>query len=119
VNARVKAERLPRWKDCLVLVVLGVTAIAVVLLSLGAGAAVWVGVRWGCLTVLVIALTAVRQRSGVSGRRGGNPSGSARWGAPRAGKSREQTNGLGSRCSIADDQDGASRDGLKTHGKAS
>lgn len=63
MNARVKAERLPRWKDCVVFVVLGLTAIPVVLLSLGAGAAVWFGVRWGCLTILLIALTAFRQRS--------------------------------------------------------
>ncbi|MBB4517283.1 fatty acid desaturase [Paraburkholderia fungorum] len=62
MNARVKAERLPRWKDSVVFVVLGLTAIAVVLLSLGAGAAVWLGVRWGCVTVLLIALTAFRQR---------------------------------------------------------
>lgn len=70
VNARVKPERLPRWKDCVVFVVLGVTVIAVVLLSLGAGAAVWFGVRWGCLTILVIALTAFRPIPGMSHRPG-------------------------------------------------
>lgn len=69
VNARVKTERLPRWKDCVVFVVLGLTANAVILPSLGTGAAVWFGVRWGCLTVLLIALTAFRQRSSDKGMR--------------------------------------------------
>ncbi len=39
------AERLPRWKDCLVFGVSGLTVLLVLLLSKGADAALWFGVR--------------------------------------------------------------------------
>lgn len=58
------AERLPRWKDCLVFGVSGLTVLLVLLLSKGTDAALWFGVRWGGLTALLLVVTALRQRSG-------------------------------------------------------
>ncbi|TES61935.1 hypothetical protein E2P84_43020 [Burkholderia cepacia] len=60
-----RAERLPRWRDCVTFVVLGLTMVAVLLHAKGENAATWFGVRWGGLTALLVFVTALRQRRSV------------------------------------------------------
>ncbi|ACD21564.1 hypothetical protein [Paraburkholderia phytofirmans] len=57
-------ERLPRWKDCLVFAVVGLTILIVALLAKGSDAAMWFGVRWGGLTASLCMVTAFRRRNG-------------------------------------------------------
>ncbi|WP_175771822.1 hypothetical protein [Burkholderia ambifaria] len=61
-KAVAKTDRLPRWKDCLAFAILGLTQTVVLLLSKGADAAVWFGIRWGGIVVLLLVVTAIRQR---------------------------------------------------------
>ncbi|MBR8093630.1 MULTISPECIES: hypothetical protein [Burkholderia] len=55
-------ERLPRWKDCLSFAVLGLSVLLVMLVSKRADGALWFGIRWGGITLLLLAVTAFRQR---------------------------------------------------------
>jgi hypothetical protein len=57
-----KTERFPRWMDCLIVGGSGVLALPIFWLAHGADAALGFGARWGGLTVLLIAVTALRQR---------------------------------------------------------
>lgn len=57
-----RAERLPRWKDCLVFAVVGLTLLLVVLLSKGTETAMTVGARFGAVMALLLVVTAYRQR---------------------------------------------------------
>ncbi|RQU83928.1 hypothetical protein DF040_33955 [Burkholderia cenocepacia] len=61
-----KAERLPRWKDCLAGAILGLTITPVLLLSKGTDAAVWFGIRWGGIVALLTVIAALRRRRGAS-----------------------------------------------------
>ncbi|MGF6440119.1 hypothetical protein [Paraburkholderia youngii] len=59
-----KTLRLPRWKDCAVFGIVGLTAIILLLLSQGPHSSGWFAVRWGGLTAVLVVSTFFRQRYG-------------------------------------------------------
>lgn len=62
MNAK-KVERLPRWKDCAVFAISGVSLCAPLVLAGKIDAAIWFGTRLAALLALILVVTAIRQRT--------------------------------------------------------
>ena len=63
MGSAMKPERLPRWKDVAVFVIVGLTYVVIAALSRDPSAALRFAEWWGCLTALLVVTTAVRQRN--------------------------------------------------------
>lgn len=58
-----KNERLPRWKDCAVFGISGISLCATLALAGKTDAAIWFGTRLAVLLALILVVTAIRQRA--------------------------------------------------------